>query len=199
MLLNTKKALWLAAAVAALGLAGCKSAPQKEVIPECLFPNTSAKAPGWVCDEPVPGIAVSAVGSAQKSEAGISFMREMAGTSARAELARQVRVQVQGMIKQYVETTGAGTSETVDRVNTSVTKQITNESLAGTKIMRSITAPDGALYVLVGLDEASRQKLVENAVKTSLNNDRAAWQQFRAKKGFDELAEDIAKQPVPPK
>jgi hypothetical protein len=98
------------------------------------------------------------------------------------------------MIKQYAETTGAGDAETVDRVNTSVTKQITNESLAGTKIMRSIQAPDGTLYVLVGLDESTRQALVKAAVNTSLNNERAAWQQFRAKKGFEELADDIAKQ-----
>jgi len=27
-----------------------------------------------------------------------------------------------------------------------------------------------------------------------MGNDRAAWQQFRAKKGQDELAEEIAKQ-----
>lgn len=183
---------WVVAAAVVMGVAAC--AKPKPKVAECTFPGSTVEAPGWVCDQPVPGIAVGAVGSTQKSAAGMSFMREMAGTSARAELARQMKVQVQGMIKQYAETTGAGDSETVDRVNTSVTKQITNESLGGTKIMRSIQAPDGTLYVLVGVDESTRQALVKAAVNTSLNNERAAWQQFRAKKGFEELADDIAKQ-----
>jgi hypothetical protein len=107
-----------------------------------------------------------------------------------------MKVQVQNMIKQYAETTGAGSKETVDRVNTSVTKQITDQTLQGTKIFRSIVAPDGTMFVLVGLDEAGAQKLTETAVKTSMNNDQAAWQQFKAQKGQDELAAEIAKQKV---
>ena len=127
-------------------------------------------------------------------DAGHDFMKQMAATAARVHLAQQMKVQVQNMIKQYAETTGAGSKETVDRVNTSVTKQITDQTLQGTKIFRSIQAPDGTMYVLVGLDEASAQKLTETAVKTSMNNDQAAWQQFKASKGQDELAADIAKQ-----
>ena len=46
----------------------------------------------------------------------------------------------------------------------------------------------------VGLDEAGEQKLTEAAIKTSMDNDQPAWQQFRPKKGHDELASDIAKQ-----
>lgn len=186
----------LSAAMLAV-FAGCSSAPAKlEPVAECTFPNSDKQAPIWVCDGPIEGMAVGAVGSAAKSDSGIAFMKQMAATDARVQLAQSMRVQVQNMIKQYVETTGAASKETVDRVNTSVTKQITNESLVGTKIFRSITGPDGTLYVLVGLDEASVQKLTESAVKTSMGNDRAAWQQFRAQKGQDELAAEIAKQKV---
>ncbi len=123
-------------------------------------------------------------------------MKQMAATEARVQLAQNVKVQVQNMIKQYAETTGAGSKETVDRVNTSVTKQITDQTLQGTKVFRSIQAPDGTMFVLVGLDTASAQQITEAAVKTSMNNDRAAWQQFRSKKGQDELASEIAKQKI---
>lgn len=184
-------------AVLLMGLSACGSTPAKvAAAPECTFPNSMPKeaAPGWVCDEPVPGIAVSAVGSAQKSQAGLAFMKQMASADARVQLAQSVRIQVANMIKQYAETTGAAGQETVDQVNSSVTKQITNESLSGTKILKSTTGPDGTLYVLVGLDEESAQKITETAIKTSMNNDRAAWQQFRAQKGQDELAAEIAKQ-----
>jgi len=187
----------LFSAVALAGIAGCSSSPAKlEPIAECTFPNSDKQAPIWVCDGPVEGMAVGAVGSAAKSDAGMAFMKQMAATDARVQLAQSMKVQVQNMIKQYAETTGAASKETVDRVNTVVTKQITNESLVGTKIFRSISAPDGTLYVLVGLDEASAQKLTETAVKTSMGNDQAAWQQFRAQKGQDELAAEIAKQKV---
>ena len=184
-------------AVVALGVAACSSTPEKAApVAECVFPNSDKAAPLWVCDAPVEGMSVGAVGSAPRSDAGIAFMKQMAATEARVQLAQNMKVQVQNMIKQYAETTGAGSKETVDRVNTSVTKQITDQTLQGTKIFRSIQAPDGTMYVLVGLDEAGAQKLTETAVKTSMGNDQAAWQQFKAQKGQDELAADIAKQKV---
>ena len=189
---KVKRALLISAI--AMTIAACSTTPEK--VAECVFPGSDKVAPEWVCDAPVEGMAVGAVGSAAKSAAGIGFMKQMAATEARVQLAQNVRVQVQNMIKQYAETTGSGTKETVDRVNTSVTKQITDQTLQGTKIFRSIQAPDGSMYVLVGLDEVSAQKLTESAVTTSMNNDKAAWQQFRAQKGQEELAADIAKQKV---
>lgn len=187
----------LVSVVGLFGFAGCSSAPAKVApVAECTFPNSSQPAPLWVCDAPVEGMAVGAVGAAAKSDAGIAFMKQMAATDARVQLAQNMKVQVQNMIKQYAETTGAGSKETVDRVNTSVTKQITDQTLTGTKIFRSATGPDGTLYVLVGLDDISVQKLTEAAVKTSMGNDQAAWQQFKAQKGQDELAAEIAKQKV---
>lgn len=181
--------------VIVIGATGCSSTQAKvEKMAVCVFPNSHESAPGWVCDQPVEGMLVAAMGSSVKSDAGYDFMKQMAVTGAQGQLAQNMRVQVQNMIKQYAETTGAASKETVDLVNTSVTKQITDESLQGTKIAKSIIGPDGTLYVIVGLDEAGAQKLTEAAIKTSMDNDQAAWQQFRPKKGHDELASDIAKQ-----
>jgi len=160
---------------------------------ECVFPDaTDTSAPGWVCDLPVEGIAVSAVGVAEKSAAGHSFMKNMAATDARVQLAQRMQVHVQNMVKQYAETTGAADTETVDKVNTSVTKQITDQSLIGTRIYKTRTSPNGALYVLLGMDEASVAAATQNALKTSMGNDAALWQQFKAQKGQDELAASIA-------
>lgn len=188
----------LLSSAAVVAIVGCSSAPSKEkvAVAECVFPGSDKEAPGWVCDQPVEGLPVAAVGSAAKSDAGLDFMKQMAATSARVQLAQNMKVQVQNMIKQYAETTGAGNKETVDRVNTSVTKQITDQTMQGTKILKSRVGPDGTLYVLVGLDTAAAQQLTEAAIKISMGNDQAAWQQFRAQKGQDELAADIAKQKV---
>jgi LPP20 lipoprotein len=180
-----------AAAIMTL-VTACGSEGVKEVA-ECVFPDaTDTAAPGWICDEPVEGIAVSAVGTAEKSKAGNSFMKNMAATDARVQMAQAMKVHVQNMVKQYAETTGAADSETVDKVNTSVTKQITDQTLVGTKIFKTRTSPNGTLYILLGMDANAAAQATENAVKTSMNNERALWQQFKAQKGQDELAAAIA-------
>jgi hypothetical protein len=96
------------------------------------------------------------------------------------------------MVKQYAETTGAADSETVDKVNTSVTKQITDQTLMGTKIYKTRTSPNGALYVLLGMDATAMAEATQNALRTSMGNDAALWQQFKAQKAQDELAAAIA-------
>jgi hypothetical protein len=174
-------------------LTACGGNDVKQAAPDCVFPDaTDTSAPGWVCDEPVDGIAVSAVGSADKSAAGHGFMKNMAATDARVQLAQRMKVQVQNMVKQYAETTGAADSETVDKVNTSVTKQITDQTLVGTKVFKTRTSPNGTLYVLLGMDDGATAAAAEQALRTSMNNDRALWQQFKAQKGQDELASSIA-------
>ncbi len=183
----------IGAIVMSLLLAACGSDEVKQEAADCVFPDaTSAAAPGWICDQPVEGVEVSAVGVAEKSAAGHSFMKNMAATDARVQLAQSMKVHVQNMVKQYAETTGAADSETVDKVNTSVTKQITDETLIGSKIFKTRTSPNGSLYVLLGMDASAAATATENALKTSMNNDRALWQQFKAQKAQDELAESIA-------
>lgn len=177
----------------AVMLSACGKDDSIKEAQECVFPDApDTEAPGWVCDQPVEGLAVSAVGVAEKSAAGHSFMKNMAATDARVQLAQRMKVQVQNMVKQYAETTGAADSETVDKVNTSVTKQITDQTLLGTKIYKTITSPNGNLYVLLGMDEASMAAAAQSALRTSMGNDAALWQQFKAQKAQDELAAAIA-------
>lgn len=191
--MSMKNTIRLASGLAiAMLLTACGEDSVKTAEP-CVFPDApEAAAPGWVCDEPVEGIVVSAVGAANKSDAGQSFMKNMAATDARVQLAQRMKVQVQNMVKQYVETTGAASTETVDKVNTSVTKQITDQTLVGTKIFKTRTSPNGTLYVLLGMDGGATAAAAENALRTSMNNDQALWQQFKAQKGQDELAAAIA-------
>ena len=164
------------------------------IVAECTYPAASTQvAPGWVCDEPVPGVELSAVGYAKKSSAGYSFQKQMAVADARVQLAQTFKTHVSNMIKQYAEITGAADTETVDQVNTSVSKLITSETLIGSRLFKSKTSPGGGLYVIVGLDSANVQKAAEDSIKSSMKNDNALWQQFKAKKAQDELAADIAR------
>lgn len=175
---------------------GNQSSPvvMPQSVAECTFPDMpNVAAPNWVCSFPVAGVASSAVGSAEKTDAGTNFQKQMATANARVELAQTMKVEVANMIKQYTETTGAASQETVDKVNSSVSKFLTSETLIGSKVFRNRTSPNGVMYVLVGFDEANRQNVAKTALRSSMNNDSAAWQQFRAQRGQDELAAEIAK------
>jgi hypothetical protein len=185
---------WAMAAAVAV-MAGCSSNQSIETQPvSCAFADGSGKAaPEWVCGAPVDGVDLTAVGYADKTAAGPNFMKQMAATAARVELAQTMRIEVQNMIKQYAETTGTGDSETVDKVNSSVTRQITKETLVGSKILRQMPTPSGGMVVLVGLNADTMAQVTEQALKTSMANDQALWQKFQAEKSFDELAEEIAK------
>lgn len=187
--------LTLTALFATLLIAGCSKAPPPQSdAADCVFPDAPEQAaPAWICDAPVEGIELSAVGFSAKSKAGHSFMKQMAATDARVQLAAIFKTRVQNMIKQYAETTGSADIETVNRVNTSVSKLITNETLVGSRIFKTRTSPTGAIYVLVGLDSATAQQAAKESIQTSMNNDQALWQEFKAKKAQDELAAEIAK------
>ncbi|MBI5329797.1 MAG: LPP20 family lipoprotein [Betaproteobacteria bacterium] len=191
-----RTALLMSLLAVALGgcLGGGKSTKEAAAPrPDCTFPDSpSEAAPAWVCDAPVEGVSVSAVGMHEKSGAGPQFMKDQAAAAARVTLAQQMKVKVTNMVKQYVETTGAAASETVDKVNTSVSKLITTETIEGSRVFRSVTSSKGSMYVLVGLDPMQTKQKAQEALKTSMRNDQALWQQFKAKQGQDELAAEIA-------
>jgi hypothetical protein len=197
-----KKLVLVISMGAATLLTGCLATPPAAKAPaaqapDCSWPGTSQAAPGWTCDEPVEGVEVSAIGIHEKSAAGLQFQKDQAAAAARVTLAQQMKVHVANMVKQYVETTGAGSSETVDKVNTSVSKLITNETLEGSRIFKSAVSPSGAMYVLVGFDEKVAARKTEQVLKTSMSNEKALWQQFKAKQGQDELAAAIANGQAP--
>lgn len=184
----------LITATAATLMVACSSNEPAPVVADCLFADGSNQpAPLWVCGGPVEGVDLTAVGYADKSAAGPNFMKQMAATAARVELAQTMKVEVQNMIKQYAETTGTADDETVDQVNSSTTKQITKQDLQGSKIYMQMPTPSGGMVVLVGLDADTVTQIAEQALKTSMNNEKALWQKFQSQKSFDEMAEEMAK------
>lgn len=184
------------ALVFTLGISACVTPPvEVEKVAACVFPDSDNEAPQWVCDGRVEGVIVGAVGSAERSDAGIAFMKQIAANKARVQLARNMKVHVGNMIRQYAEIT-AGSEDAVDGATASVIGHFTDQTLDGSRIFMNIVAPDGEMFVLVGLDQPATEKLADAAVKISLSNDPSAWKKFKSKKSQDELAAEISKQPV---
>lgn len=177
-------------------LAGCQtSGGQREPDPDCVFPQTQARAPVWVCRQGTgpEGAAIWDVGSYQKTAAGVAFQQDQAALNGRSRLVQQMRSVVTSGLKQAIETTGAGKSETVDQLASSTAKLISSETLIGSRVFRTAYAPDGTAYVLVGIDEAGARRVIDTAVKTSQNNDRAQWQTVQSARLQVDLSAEIYK------
>ena len=121
---------------------------------KCLFPKSRKRAPAWVCDAHADGLAVAAMGSAVKSKAGLAHMEQMAAADARAQLVRSLR---RAERKNSASSANAANGDAAE---------ISEETLTGAKIIKRAYAPNGTLYVLMGLDETEAQKLRE-AIKAS--------------------------------
>lgn len=152
-------------------------------------------APSWVLDG---GSSVeegaAAVGSAKISKAGMNFTRTEAMAYARDELAKQLGVKVKNMVKNFTQTTGIGDAETVDKVSSQVSTQVTKETISGSRQKEMWISPSKDLYVLVFIDNETLKTSVKNSVQTSMKNEAALWQQFQAKKAYDDLDKEIEKE-----
>ena len=116
-------------------------------VKKCFFNNSKKRAPSWVCNPQAEGLVVAAIGSATKSRAGFAHMQQMALADARTHLAQALSESAQPTTKAEADS--------------AVITKIANESLEGTKIIKSAAGPQGSLYVLIGVDEESAQKLRE--------------------------------------
>ena len=155
-----------------------------------------ATAPQWVCNEGsnLEG-GIAAVGSAQKNPLGRGFQTTEATAAARDSLTRQISVKVRNMFKQFQSTTGIGDEQTAEKATTNVSKQVASQTLSGSKIENKWVSPTGTMYVLVVLPDASTVKqAVKQAAKTTYKNNKALWQEFKAKKADQELDAAVDKE-----
>ncbi|WP_457564084.1 LPP20 family lipoprotein [Caminibacter pacificus] len=178
---------------ALLLITGCSSKNPNPNQIQCSIDG--AKAPAWVCN----GAAnmkdgIYAVGSAPKSPLGYSFQREEAMAIARDEIARRLDLKVKNLLKRYYSSTGTVNNQTAERVVTSVSKQLTKQTLRGSHLINTWVSPKGTMFVLVGMTNEDIKNSLKNAVKTTYKNDEALWQEFKAKKAQEELEYQIDKE-----
>lgn len=155
---------------------------------ECKQENVSA--PRWTCIPEVDGY-YTGVGIAQKSAAGMAHMRRVAIMNGRSDLTQQIQTQVKDKMEGFTKATGVGASQTVDTVTTAVTKQVAKLDLKGSKAMDMWTAPSGNIFMLVGVPQESVNGVVKDAVKSSINNDDARWQQFQSAQALKSLDDEF--------
>jgi len=176
--------------------AGKGDSAKKEIVvsPQSSYAKCLANAPAWVLNENVEGAPLSAVGSAKIGKAGFQFAIEEAETVARDKLARMIVVKVKNMTKRFVQSVGTGDTETVDRIVTNVSKQVSYATLSGVRTVRKWISPCNEIYVLVAVDPDFIKQRVKQVMLSSFKNEQALWQMFQAKKAQEELDKEIEKE-----
>lgn len=173
-------------------LAACGTTPET--------PNElNANIPDWVLSPSVEdGIAAAACVSASGS---MTTDKAQATALSRVDLAQQIGTRVQSLDKTYQERIDVDGQAQVGSTFTSVSKQLTEQSLTGSRVIKTSYANfDGKnqLCVLTALGSSSTKELFENILKDSQravtpDQERVLYQEFKAYKAQDELDAELMK------
>jgi hypothetical protein len=176
----------------AVGMVGCSSKVDSISQAPKEIKNELTDAPKWVLATQENEKGINAAGSARIGKAGMQFAITEAEANGRDTMARQMQIKVANMVKNFTQQTGVGDGQTVDKVVSSVSKQVTQQELIGTQRKDMWISPSGELWVLMSMSDQS-VSAVKNAVKSSFKNDEALHQQVLAKQAQDELDKELEK------
>ena len=161
-----KKIAIVALIIVAVILAGCGSSPSASA------PVPSGMPP-WINDIP-PDDVIWGDGFANLANPQRNL--ETAEARARTAIARDLDSRVQAMFTDYFMEAGGANTELVE----SVSRQVTDMRLTGTRRVQAWEAPGGGLWVRVQYNKADAR----NAVASIINNQEALYAQFKAQQAL---------------
>jgi hypothetical protein len=188
--MNKVVKLTAVAAVTAV-LAACGS-----TTPEDLNKNI----PDWVLNPIVEdGIASATCVSASNN---MTTDKAQAQALARVELAQTINTKVKALDKVYQERIDVDGQSQVGSTFTSVSKQLTDQSLNGARVIKTSYANfngKNQLCVMVSLGASSTKELFDNILKdsqrpVSMDQEKVLYQEFKAHKAQQELEAELQKQ-----
>ena len=144
-------------------------------------------APAWIDSAEIPD-GLGAVGIAQANVMGDkSLQRTTAIADARSKLAGKMKVRVQNMFSQLNQQVSAATAETgtkpiktdvMNRVIENVTRQVVDQTLAGTNTRGAWTdSQDGSLYVFLVMTKDSMDQALAANAKAQIKKEIAQGEQ----------------------
>lgn len=162
----------LAIGTLALLAVGCSSSLDKQLgYNDCTFPDSPGdKAPAWICEKPVDGIRIQAVGYSRELASGPGLMKDVAAAEARAYLASNFSLDVMSKLSRMASDEMTSDSVTAFDSIENITENLTSMTLKSSRIYSTEVSPAGGLYVLVGMDEAGYEENVEALAKASRFN-----------------------------
>lgn len=153
----------LYAACAAAIISGCASnggvsTPQAELLtPECTHKDApTVPAPLWVCDVPIEGYAISAVGFSEKKPTS-SLTTAAATAQARTKMSSQFASEVAEVVQEYQKAVQTDENEAFMVDQDLVRQTFTSAFLFGSKVVRTLTSPTHGQYVVIAMDKETYQ------------------------------------------
>lgn len=174
-------------------LAACSSTPAEKV-----EEVSKSRLPAWILMPTVEdGFADTQCVTA---EADMNILKNKATALARAEIAKQIDIQVVTMDKTYQNLAETKEGTAVGSTFESVSKQISDRTLAGTRAVKVDYAdfPDGTqkLCVMVTLNPKQTKAyfdalVTESDRELSPQDNSVLYQEFKAQKAQEELALEL--------
>jgi hypothetical protein len=163
--------------------------------PKPVTPAEQAQCiPEWEVNPPSAEDGLYGSGLAKMQMASLS--KKTADQRARDEVVMAIRVKVQTMMKDFMQQSGIGEQAQALQFSESVSKAIASHVLYGCKIVKRQVCPDGtwhslALWPIGGADTLKKE--INNQTKKLVKNEQALYNEFKAKKGFEELQKELDK------
>ncbi|MCP5160777.1 MAG: LPP20 family lipoprotein [Hahellaceae bacterium] len=197
--MNLKKFATVAI-TSALMTACAGNQPQQAAPAPVAQPSPMSNLPSWVT---LP-IVENGFADTQcvQTVADMNILKNKAVALARAEIAKQINIQVKAMDKTYQSLTETANGAAVGSTFESVSKQVTSQKLSGSRPVKMdyINFPDGTqkLCVMVALDPSLTKSLYEELVAQSGRNlspqsNEVLYQEFKAYKAQQEMDAEIEK------
>src|SRR5690554_5214951 len=134
------------------GCFGKKEVVQESFEQPCEY-VAGVAAPEWYCIPEIEG-GFAAVGEAKPNAARDNNMqRTMALSNGRDALARDIEVKVQNMLTNWARATGEGEEQTYEANFENISRQVSQQTLQGSRQLKRWLAPDGTLVLLVGITD----------------------------------------------
>lgn len=185
-----KKTNFIVSALCLGMLGACGSTPE---------PSVDANIPQWVLNPVIEdGLAAS---DCVKFSGNFSTDRKMATANARVALAQQISIKVKALDKTYTNRTDSNEDTTVGSTFSSVSKQITDQKLAGSRLIKSDVVKilgKEQFCAMVTLSPNSTKDLFDSIVsesgkKVNPQDEKFLYQEFKAFKAESELEKEIEK------
>ena len=182
----------ITAAVASL-LSACGATQKAEA------PAPSSNIPQWVLNPVVEdGIAAA---DCVKSSGNFSIDQKLAASNSRVALAQQISAKVQALEKNYQERIDSNEESTTGTTFTSVAKVLTDQTLTGSRVVKSdIVSIQGKDHYcsLMTLSPTSTKELFDALITQSKRrvnpqDEKFLYQEFKAAQAQEELDKTMSR------
>jgi hypothetical protein len=183
--------------IASLFIAGMLSACSSTS--DSTASSSRVNVPDWVLNPVVEnGIAAA---DCIKYSGNISIDQKMAVANARLALAQQIETRIEGLDKTFANRVDANDKTTVGSTFSSVSKQLTKQTLRGSRVVKADIVDIGGKDYFCALTTLSPeltktlfQDLVkETKLKIDPKDEQFLYQEFKAFKAEQDLEKEIAR------